>query len=129
MRLTSFVDLSHPLGDETDVYPGDPEVRLEPHATIAADGFNLLAVRLGSQSGTHVDAPFHFAADGARVDELPLALFCGPAERPMGGYVALPDAWRDEPDRLSEWIGVALEEVAAMPPKVKKPRAPRASTR
>ncbi len=53
----------------------------------------------------------------------------GPAERPMGGYVALPDAWRDEPDRLSEWIGVALEEVAAMPPKVKKPRSPRASTR
>ncbi|KQR53400.1 cyclase [Leifsonia sp. Leaf336] len=79
MRLTSFVDLTHPLGDETDVYPGDPEVRLEPHATIAADGFNLLAVQLGSQSGTHVDAPFHFAADGARVDELPLALFSGPA--------------------------------------------------
>jgi len=79
MRLTSFVDLSHPLGDQTDVYPGDPEVRLEPHATIAADGFNLLAVHLGSQSGTHVDAPFHFAADGARVDELPLALFSGPA--------------------------------------------------
>ncbi len=79
MRFVSFVDLSHPLGDDTDVYPGDPEVRLEPHATIAADGFNLLAVRMGSQSGTHVDAPFHFAAEGARVDELPLALFAGPA--------------------------------------------------
>ncbi len=79
MRFGAFVDLSHPLGDDTDVYPGDPEVRLEPHATIEADGYNLLAVHLGSQSGTHVDAPFHFAQGGARVDELPLALFAGPA--------------------------------------------------
>ncbi|WP_426625579.1 cyclase family protein [Leifsonia sp. McL0607] len=79
MRLGSFVDLSHPLGADTDVYPGDPEVRLQTHATIEADGFNLLAVRMGSQSGTHVDAPFHFSPEGARIDELPLALFAGPA--------------------------------------------------
>ncbi|MFE4949420.1 TfoX/Sxy family protein [Leifsonia sp. NPDC056665] len=46
----------------------------------------------------------------------------GPAERPMGGYVSLPDAWRDDPDRLREWIGVALEQVGRMPPKEKKPR-------
>ena len=79
MHLTSFVDLSHPLGPDTDVYPGDPEVRLDPHATIDADGFNLLAVRMGSQSGTHVDAPFHFSREGARLDELPLRLFAGTA--------------------------------------------------
>ncbi|WP_285115262.1 TfoX/Sxy family protein [Leifsonia sp. fls2-241-R2A-40a] len=46
----------------------------------------------------------------------------GPAERPMGGYVSLPEAWRDDPDRLREWIGVALEQVGRMPPKQKKPR-------
>ncbi|MCI0157260.1 cyclase family protein [Leifsonia shinshuensis] len=79
MRFGPFVDLSRPLGADTDVYPGDPEVRLEPHATIEVDGYNLLAVHLGSQSGTHVDAPFHFSQGGARVDELPLALFAGPA--------------------------------------------------
>jgi TfoX/Sxy family transcriptional regulator of competence genes len=48
----------------------------------------------------------------------------GPAERPMGGYVSLPAAWHDEPDRLREWIGVALEQVGRMPPKEKKPRKP-----
>jgi hypothetical protein len=46
----------------------------------------------------------------------------GPAERPMGGYVSLPEDWKDDPDRLREWIGVALEQVGRMPPKEKKPR-------
>jgi len=40
------------------------------------------------------------------------------------GYVSLPAAWHDEPDRLREWIGVALEQVGRMPPKEKKPRKP-----
>jgi TfoX/Sxy family transcriptional regulator of competence genes len=46
----------------------------------------------------------------------------GPAERPMGGYVSLPEEWKDDPDRLREWVGVALEQVGRMPPKEKKPR-------
>lgn len=48
----------------------------------------------------------------------------GPPERGMAAYVSLPEAWKDDPDRLREWIGVALEQVARMPPKVKKPRKP-----
>ena len=72
------VDLSVPLDDHTPVYPGDPPVRLVPAATVARDGYNLLAVHLGSQSGTHCDAPYHFLPDGPRVDELDLRLFTGP---------------------------------------------------
>lgn len=34
---------------------------------------------MGSQTGTHLDAPYHFFNDGAAVDELPLHLFVGPA--------------------------------------------------
>lgn len=52
-------------------------MRLEQHATIARDGYNLLRVGMGSQSGTHVDAPYHFAADGARVDAVDLRLCTG----------------------------------------------------
>jgi kynurenine formamidase len=72
-----IVDLSVPLSDSTQVYPGDPVPRIEPAATIEADGFNLLSVHLGSQTGTHVDAPYHFRADGRRIDELDLSLFAG----------------------------------------------------
>jgi kynurenine formamidase len=78
MRVRRAVDLSVPLDDATPVYPGDPPVRLTPAATIARDGYNLLAVHLGSQSGTHCDAPYHFRDDGPRIDELDLRLFAGP---------------------------------------------------
>ena len=77
--VREVVDLSHPLDDDTPVYPGDPVPRFSPAATVAADGYNVLHVRMGSQTGTHVDAPFHFLEDGARIDALPLDLFLGPA--------------------------------------------------
>ena len=77
--VRGIVDLSHPLADDTPVYPGDPVARFEPATTIAEHGYNVLHVRMGSQTGTHVDAPFHFLEDGARIDELPLDLFLGPA--------------------------------------------------
>lgn len=77
--VRGIVDLSHPLDDRTPVYPGDPVASLEPATTIDEHGYNVLHVRMGSQTGTHVDAPFHFLAGGARIDELPLELFLGPA--------------------------------------------------
>jgi kynurenine formamidase len=77
VHVRRIVDLSVPLSEATQVYPGDPVPRIEPAATVEADGFNLLRLRLGSQTGTHVDAPYHFRTDGARIDELDLALFAG----------------------------------------------------
>lgn len=79
MGIGRVVDLSRRVDDATQVYPGDPPVRLSPATTIVADGVNVLDVHLGSHSGTHVDAPYHFIGDGARIDELPLRLFLGPA--------------------------------------------------
>jgi kynurenine formamidase len=79
MSVRGIVDLSHPLRDDTPVYPGDPVARFEPATTIEEHGYNVLHVRMGSQTGTHVDAPFHFLEDGARIDELPLDLFLSPA--------------------------------------------------
>ena len=78
MRIRRIVDLSVPVGLGTQVYPGDPVPRLQVHSTIARDGFNLLRLDIGSQTGTHVDAPYHFADDGAKVTELDLRLFTGP---------------------------------------------------
>jgi kynurenine formamidase len=79
MRITRVVDLSVPVGAGTVVYPGDPEPELTVHSTIERDGFNLLRVHMGSQTGTHVDAPYHFEQDAPRIDEVPLERFLGPA--------------------------------------------------
>lgn len=78
MRVTRVVDLSVPVGQDTQVYPGDPLPRLTVHSTIAEHGFNLLHVEMGSQTGTHVDAPYHFEQAAATIDEVPLETFVGP---------------------------------------------------
>src|SRR5215210_7977885 len=97
MHVRRVVDLSVPLDDRTPVYPGDPPVRLASAATMARDGYNLLAVHMGSQSGTHCDAPRHFRADGAPIDELDLRLFTGPGVlvdvrgRPDRHPIGVPD--------------------------------------
>lgn len=78
-RVRRMVDLSHHLDDATPVYPDDPQVRVRPAATVAADGFNVLHVAMGSQSGTHVDAPRHYLDDGTTIDVMDLDRFVGPA--------------------------------------------------
>jgi kynurenine formamidase len=79
MKIIRVVDLSQPITSETQVYPGDPVPHLEQHSTIERDGFNLMSVSMGSQSGTHVDAPYHFDNSTKRIDEIPLTEFVGPA--------------------------------------------------
>ena len=93
-----IVDLSVPLEPGMPVYPGDPEVRIEPALRVAAgEGVNVLAVHMGSQSGTHVDAPYHILDDGRRLDELPLERFLGRAVVADVRHVAAEDriAWDD----------------------------------
>lgn len=77
MKIVRVVDLSHSINAQTQVYPGDPEPKLAVHSTIAKDGFNLLSLQMGSQTGTHVDAPYHFDESTERIDQLPLERFMG----------------------------------------------------
>lgn len=76
MRL---LDLSHLITPGMPVWPGDPEVALLPAASTATHGYNLLSIHLGSQTGTHVDAPFHVDDALPTLDQLPLERFTGPA--------------------------------------------------
>ncbi|MFD8700407.1 cyclase family protein [Kitasatospora purpeofusca] len=75
----TLVDLTHQVTTAMPVYPGDPAVLLEPALTTATAGVNVLAVHLGSQSGTHVDAPYHVDVTWPTLDGLPLERFTGPA--------------------------------------------------
>ncbi|TYB43384.1 cyclase family protein [Actinomadura chibensis] len=74
-----LLDLSVPITTGMPVYPGDPEVEAVPALTVADAGVNVLRLHMGSQTGTHVDAPFHVDDALPRLDELPLSRFTGPA--------------------------------------------------
>jgi kynurenine formamidase len=76
-KIKKIVDLSHPLTPDTPVYPGDPIPSFSVATTIEREGYNLFTLVLGSQTGSHVDAPYHFSNDGATIDRMDLHTFMG----------------------------------------------------
>lgn len=74
-----IVDLSLELKSGMMVYPGDPEVEITEALTVAKDGVNILRLHMGSQSGTHLDSPYHIDDSLPKLNELPLDRFVGPA--------------------------------------------------
>ncbi|MGP0223571.1 TfoX/Sxy family protein [Paenarthrobacter sp. NCHU4564] len=44
----------------------------------------------------------------------------GPEERPMGGYVGLPESWQDDAEQAEPWVAKAFEHVSKLPPKAAK---------
>jgi kynurenine formamidase len=75
----TLIDLSHPISSGMPIWPGDPEVVLGAATTVATHGYNVASLHLGTQTGTHVDAPFHVDDALPTLDQLPLERFRGPA--------------------------------------------------
>lgn len=72
----------------TPVYAGDAPMKFDFLKDMRrGDPLTLSAFSLGAHSGTHVDAPMHFVADGAPVDRIALDALVGPAR-----VVQIPDS-------------------------------------
>ena len=76
-----YIDATVTLDQSTTpVYEGDAPMRFEFLKEMRrGDPLTLSAYSLGAHSGTHVDAPMHFVADGAPIDKVPLERLIGPA--------------------------------------------------
>ncbi|KAL4079194.1 putative cyclase [Scleroderma citrinum] len=84
MSPTSIIDLSHPLQDPMTCYPGDPGFKKRSACNFPISSSPCMVVvthelTLSTHTGTHVDAPFHFFPDGARLSEIPFEQFVGRA--------------------------------------------------
>ena len=78
MRL---IDISRPISSGGLVYPGDPPLEVERLCTVGKDS-PCTITSLGGWTThflTHVDAPLHFVAGGATLDNTPLDRFIGEA--------------------------------------------------
>ncbi|WP_189186607.1 cyclase family protein [Streptomyces albiflavescens] len=105
----SWLDLSVPVVTGMPVYPGDPQVEVDRALRVAEHGVNVLRLHMGSQSGTHVDAPYHVDEAWPRLDDLPLERFAGPAV--VADVRGLPARAPITPDLL----GPALARVRLAP--------------
>ena len=74
----NVVDLTAPLGPDTVMWPGEPGPTIEVTETVEVDGSFGRRVTLGEHSGTHFDAPVHFAVGGASVADIPATQLVAP---------------------------------------------------
>lgn len=72
------IDLSHTIHNNIQIYPGDPAApSISRGLTHEKDYCHVDVMRMGTHTGTHIDAPFHFLADGKKIDEIPADRFVG----------------------------------------------------
>lgn len=75
-----YVDLSHPIEHEMTTYPGLPGPAISTYISREKSeqrlgtgvSFHIGRIEMVANTGTYVDAPYHFHAGGADVAELPL---------------------------------------------------------
>lgn len=73
-------DISLTISTSLPVWPGDPAIHMERVAKIELGAnANLTSLAISAHTGTHIDAPFHFIADGPTVETLDLNVLHGPA--------------------------------------------------
>ena len=66
-------DVSVPLRDGMPHWPGDPECKITRVSKMEEGAVcNLTHLSMSAHTGTHMDAPRHFVADGVTMDQMPL---------------------------------------------------------
>ena len=74
-----WIDVTVPVRGGMVHWPGNPGVDIERTEDLAkGDPATVSRLTLGVHSGTHVDAPVHFIAEGTGIDAVPLSDLIGP---------------------------------------------------
>jgi arylformamidase len=80
-------DITLTITPDLPVWPGDLKVELARVKKMEEGSHdNLSQMRMGVHTGTHVDAPYHFVADGKKIDQVDLKQLIGPVQ-----VVQIPD--------------------------------------
>jgi kynurenine formamidase len=73
------VDLTHTISASIPLFPGSEPLRHEVATTIEANGYFSARFTMGEHTGTHVDAPAHFAPGKLTVEQILPASLIGEA--------------------------------------------------
>lgn len=69
---TRVTDLTHELYEDFPTFFGPQQFFREQKFNFKEHSFNLFELRYSEHTGTHLDAPLHFSADGLSVSEIPV---------------------------------------------------------
>lgn len=99
------VDMTHVYDGDFPTYFGAPGIEINQAFNFKDNGFNLFNLAINEHTGTHIDAPLHFSADGQSVDEIPVAnLVCPLAVIDIAAKAAENADAQVTPDDLKAWI-------------------------
>lgn len=91
--FTTVLDLTHTLYEGFPTFDGSKWFTKEKKFTFATDKLNINTWTVVEHTGTHMDAPLHFTADGHSVDEIPITDFVVPL-----AVVDISQRAQDNPD-------------------------------
>ena len=104
LRRAEVVDLTHTLRPDFPLFPVYNPTEVAERFSIADDGFFVRSWSFDEHCGTHVDAPAHFSAEGASVDQLdPVDLVLAVAVIDVRDKVSGDDDALIEPDDVLAW--------------------------
>lgn len=75
---TKISDMTHELYPAFPTFGGGEQFQMSKVFDFAKDGYNLFELRVNEHTGTHLDAPLHFSADGQSVAEIPIENLVAP---------------------------------------------------
>ena len=73
------LDLTLTISKSLPTFPDSPSPQFISWSSLSEDGYNLELLFLSSHTGTHIDAPYHFAQKGKKIHEIPLKRLTGHA--------------------------------------------------
>lgn len=103
--IGEFSDLTHELWDTFPTYFGGQQLFFDKQYDFEKDTFNLYELRISEHTGTHVDAPLHFSADGKSVAELPVEdLICPLSVIDIAAEAEENPDVQVTPDHIAAWV-------------------------
>ena len=103
----SPVDATHELHERFPTFFGEQQFFMDRKFGFEENGFNLFELRVNEHTGTHVDAPLHFSADGDSVAEIPVeSLVCPLVVVDIREKAAEDADAQVTPDDLKAWTEV-----------------------
>ena len=99
-------DVSVPIDNGMPVWPTDPAVSLTTATIPSIDRrrtIRVTSIRLGSHTGTHIDAPNHFVEGGKKLHQIPLTWLVGQVA--VFHIAGVPSINRRHLEQL-DWVGV-----------------------
>jgi kynurenine formamidase len=75
--MFELIDLTKIMDKDLSIYTednyADPPLEVETWCAIQEQGYKVSRLSMGTQTGTHIDAPAHFAENGVTLEALPLS--------------------------------------------------------